>query len=243
MGIHFRLKAFATHLLGSAVVLGLALGTLYLGWYHWPGWYLSGVKSVIGVMAGVDLALGPLLTLVIANPGKPRGELRRDLGVIIAIQLAALSYGSLQLWNGRPLYYAFSDNALSLVQAYDIEPEELALAEKQDAPWRPHWYALPRWVAAPAPAGYKRSDGELTAMPRYYQSWQSGLPALRRQLVTIRQSTFFTPPEKKLAEARMRDAGLSPEIANVLPLTGRYRPLVAVFDPKTLALLAIVSAT
>jgi len=36
---------------------------------------------------------------------------------------------------------------------------------------------------------------------------------------------------------------LSPEIANVLPLTGRYRPLVAVFDPKTLALLAIVSAT
>jgi hypothetical protein len=243
MGIKFRIQAFITHLAGSATVLGLALGTLYIGWYHWPGWYLSGVTPVIGVMAGVDLALGPLLTLVIANPRKPRRELRRDIGVIIAIQLAALSYGTLQMWNGRPLYYVFSDNALSLVQAYDIEPQELALAEQQQAPWRPHWYSLPRWVAAPAPAGYKRSDGDLIAMPRYYQSWQSGLPALRRQLVTIEESGFYTPPEKTRVEARMRAAGFSPQTANALPLTGRHRPLVAVFDPHSLALLALISAT
>jgi hypothetical protein len=239
----FRIKAFVTHLVASATVLGLALGTLYMGWYHWPGWYLSGVTAVIGVLAGVDLALGPLITLVIANPRKPSRELRRDLSVIIAIQFAALAYGTLQLWNGRPLYYVFSDNALSLVQAYDIEPEELALAERQNAPWRPHWYSLPRWVSAPAPAGFKPSDGVLIAMPRVYQSWQSGLPALRRQLVEIGQSGFYTPPEKSRIEARMRAAGLSPETPNALPLTGRYRPLVAVFDVKTLALVAIISAT
>jgi hypothetical protein len=239
----FRLKAFATHLAGSAAVLGLALGALYLGWYHWPGWYLSGVTTVIGVLAGVDLALGPLLTLVIANPSKPRRELRRDLAVIVAIQLAALGFGTLQLWHGRPLYYVFSDNALSLVQAYDIEPEELALAAQQNAPLQPHWYSLPRWVSAPKPVGYKPSDGDLIAMPRYYKSWQSGLPALRQQLVPIGQSTFFTPPEKTRVEARMRAAGMSPESPNVLPLTGRYRPLVAVFDLNTLELLAILSAT
>jgi len=243
MRMKFRIKAFFTHLAGSATVLGLALGILYLGWYHWPGWYLSGVTAVIGVLAGVDLALGPLLTLVIANPRKPRAELRRDLGVIIAIQLAALGYGTLQLWQGRPLYYVFSENALSLVQAYDIEPPELALAEQQNAPWRPHWYSLPRWVSAPVPAGYKPSDGILIAMPRYYQSWQAGLPGLRSQLIAVGQSAFYLPPEKKRIEARMRAAGLSPETANTVPFTGRHRPLVAVFDPRTLALLAIISAT
>jgi hypothetical protein len=241
--MNFRLKAFATHLAGSAMVLGFALGALYLGWYHWPGWYLSGVSAVFGVLAGVDLALGPLLTLVIANPRKPRRELRRDLAVIVAIQLAALGFGTLQLWNGRPLYYVFSDNALSLVQAYDIDPKELALAEQQHSPWQPHWYSLPRWVSAPVPAGFKPSDGDLIAMPRYYASWASGLPALRGQLLAIGQSSFFTPPEKQRVEARMRAAGFSPEAANVLPLTGRHRPLVAVFDPKTLELQAIISAT
>jgi len=243
MGMNFRIKAFAIHLAGSATVLAIALGTLYVGWYHWPGWYLSGATTVIGVLAGVDLALGPMLTLVIANPRKPRLELRRDVGLIVAVQLAALAYGTLQLWHGRPLYYVFSENAISLVQAYDIEPPELALAQQQGAPWRPHWYSLPRWVFAPVPAGYKPSDGVLIAMPRYYQSWQSGLAALRRQLVVIGQSGFYTPPEKRRIEARMRDAGLSPQTRNALPLTGRYRPLVAVFDPNSLALLAIISAT
>jgi len=110
----FRLKAFALHLLISATVLSVSLGTLYLGWYHWPGWYLTGVSGVTAVLAGVDVVLGPLLTLVIASPRKPRRELARDIAVIGAIQLAALTYGTTQLWNGRPLYYAFSDNCLPI---------------------------------------------------------------------------------------------------------------------------------
>src|SRR5580693_129350 len=118
--MRFRLAALGLHLLASCVVLTVILGGLYLGWYRWPGWYLADVSQVVFVMAGVDLVVGPLLTFVIANAGKPRRVLARDIAVIVAIQLFALIYGTMSIWNGRPLYYAFSENVLQIVQAYDI---------------------------------------------------------------------------------------------------------------------------
>src|SRR6202051_5188444 len=136
--MRFRLKAFSLHLLSSATVLTLILGSLYLGWYHWPGWHLTDVTRVVFVMVCVDVVLGPTLTLIIANKDKPNRELVRDIGIIVAVQLCALIYGSVSLWNGRPLYYAFSESVLQLVQAYDIDAKELALARHQKGRLRPH---------------------------------------------------------------------------------------------------------
>jgi hypothetical protein len=41
-----------------------------------------------------DVILGPLLTLVVANPAKPRRELARDIGSIIGVQILAAGYGA-----------------------------------------------------------------------------------------------------------------------------------------------------
>src|SRR6202042_225449 len=99
LDMHFPLKAFALHLLSSATVLTLILGSLYFGWYRWPGWYLTDVTTVVLVMVCVDVALGPTLTLIIANRSKERHVLARDIGIIVAVQLCALAYGSVSLWN------------------------------------------------------------------------------------------------------------------------------------------------
>ena len=93
LGMRFRLKLFSLHLLSSATVLTLVLGSLYLGWYRWPGWYLTDVTRVIVVMVCVDVVLGPTLTFIIANQKKLRRELTRDIGIIVALQLCALTYG------------------------------------------------------------------------------------------------------------------------------------------------------
>jgi len=68
----FRFKAFSWHLVGSASALTLTLGLLYLGWYHWPGWYLADMPAVLAIMIGVDVVLGPLLTFMVADPAKAR---------------------------------------------------------------------------------------------------------------------------------------------------------------------------
>src|ERR1700716_3905096 len=130
--MRFRLKAFGLHLTGSACALTLVLGGLYLGWYRWPGWYLTNVVHVAAILGSVDLTLGPLVTLIIANPRKPRRELARDIAVIASVQIAALIYGAGALWHGRPLYYTFSADRLEMVQASDVEAKEIDLGQKQN---------------------------------------------------------------------------------------------------------------
>jgi hypothetical protein len=246
----FRLKAFGLHLLGSAIALTLVVGGFYLGWYRWPGWYLADVQTVVVVLAGVDLALGPLLTGVIASPKKSRPELTRDIAIIVAVQVIALSYGALSLWHGRPLYYAFSENVLQLVQAYDIDPQELAVAREQNAPLVPHWYSRPRWIWAPLPQDSKEADrivasavaggADVISMPRYFKPWEQGLAALRAQLKNIDDLGYFSRRDRNALKARMQAAGLATDQSNAIPLTGRGHPLLAVFDPSSLRLLAIL---
>jgi hypothetical protein len=248
--MRFRLKAFGLHLLGSILALSLILGSLYLGWYRWPGWYLADVVQVFVVMAVVDLVLGPLLTLVIANPSKPRRELTRDVGVIVAIQLAALIYGAISLWNGRPLYYAFSENQLQLVQAYDINASEAALARQRAAELAPHWYSLPRWVWAPLPddpdesakivASAVSGGDDVISMPRYFKRWESGLPALRTKLKKLDELGYFSGADKKVLKERMRAAGLATDESNTMVLSGRGKPLLAVFARNTATITAIL---
>ena len=240
------------HLLASCVVLTAILGGLYLGWYRWPGWYLADAGQVTAVLAGVDLVAGPLLTCIIASSVKPRRVLMRDIAVIVTVQLIALAYGTVSLWHGRPMYYAFSEDVLQLVQAYDIEEAELSIARKLNAPLLPHWYNLPRWIWAPLPqdsaeqnkiiASAVSGGSDVISMPKYYKPWDAGLPALRSQLKKIGDIKYFSGNEKKLLEARVRAAGLAADQPNAIALTGRGRPLLAVFDRASLKILGVFKA-
>jgi hypothetical protein len=250
--MRFRLKALALHLLASAAALSLIFGILYFGWYRWPGWYLADVSQVVLVMAGADLVIGPLLTFVVAGAGKPPKVLARDISVIVALQLCALVYGSASIWNGRPLYYAFSEDVLQIVQAYDIDAPELELARRQKAPFLPHWYSLPRWIWAPLPQDAAQRDqivasavtggADVISMPRYFKPWDQGLPHLRMQLKKVDDIKYFSIAEKKVLKQRMRAADIATDQANAMPFTGRGRPVLAVFDPASLKITAIFKA-
>ena len=252
LGMRFRLKLFSLHLLSSATVLTLVLGSLYLGWYRWPGWYLTDVTRVIVVMVCVDVVLGPTLTFIIANQKKSGRELTRDIGIIVALQLCALTYGSVQLWNGRPLYYAFSENVLQLVQAYDIDPSEAKLGREQNPGLAPHWYSLPRWIWAPLPQdpderkkifGAAISGGDdVISMPRYFKRWEEGLPSLRGQLKKVDDVAYFAKSAKKKLKDKMRAAGMADDQSDTIPLTGRGHPLLAVIDPISLKITAVFNA-
>jgi hypothetical protein len=239
--MQFRFKAFSLHLLASAAALTLILGALYLGWYRWPGWYLADATRVVLVMICVDVVLGPTLTFIIANKNKSRRELSRDIGIIVVVQLCALIYGSVSLWSGRPLYYVFSQDGLSLIQAYDVDVEQANLGRQQNAELAPHWYSLPRWVFVPPSIAAAAAKGEdVTAMPKFYRPWDNGLPLLKGQLNKMDELRFFFPKEKKILNQRMQAAGVPSDQSNSIAITGRRRPLLAVFDPVTLKITRIL---
>ena len=245
----FRLKAFGLHLLASSMVLSSILGVLYFGWYRWPGWYLTDVARVVLVMVGVDVVLGPTLTLIIARSTKPRRELKRDIAMIVAVQLCALIYGAGSLWNGRPLYYAYSETLLQLVQAYDIDAKESALGRQLNPQLAPHWYSLPRWIWAPLPqdagesarivASTLTGGDDVISMPRYFKPWEQGLPVLRTVLKKVDDVAYFARSDKKKFKEQMAAAGLATDQLNAMPLIGRGPPLLAVFDPATAKIRAI----
>jgi len=240
------------HLTGSATVLVLVLGTLYLGWYRWPGWYLTGVLHVLPIMVGVDVVLGPLLTLVIASPKKSSRELARDIACIVAVQLVALGYGTTVLWNGRPLYYTFSEKELSITQGIDLQPAEIALARRSNPDFAPHWYSRPRWVWAPLPKddavasaiieSAVKGGFDVTAMPRYFKPWPEGLPELRKRLTRIDGLGYFSAAQQKKLHQRLKEYGFDPDASDVLPMTGHGTPLLAVFDLRTLQIKALLPA-
>jgi hypothetical protein len=237
----FRLQAFALHVAGSATVITLVLGALYLGWYRWPGWYLSGALGVVPILAGVDVSLGPLITLLIASPHKPRRSLARDVSIIVAVQLAALAYGAATLWQGRPLYYAFSEDRLQLVQASDLNAQEIARARAENAAFAPYWNSRPRWVWAPLPEDPKlraqivraavKGGDDVIQMPRLFRSWEGGLPELRAHLQTVdAQPDIRLRKLKPMLRQRVAELGFDPDQPNTLLFTGRGTPLLAIID-------------
>jgi hypothetical protein len=246
----FRLKAFAFHLSGSASALTLVLGALYIGWYRWPGWYLTSVLHVAGILVMVDVVLGPTLTLIIANPRKPRRELARDIAIIVTVQLAALVYGTTTLWRGRPLYYTFSVDRLELVQASDLKSANIAAARRENPSLAPYWYSRPSWVWAPLPekpelaqkiiTGTLFGGTDVIQMPRYFKPWDQGLSHLRAKLEKLDALRYFSRKEKQTLRQRVQQLGLAPDQANGMILWGGSRRLLAVFDPVTLRLRAIL---
>jgi hypothetical protein len=141
-------------------------------------------------------------------------------------------------------------NCLSVVQALDIE-QDSATASTQNAALAPHWYSLPRWIWAPLPRDSEEADKivesaiqggfDVTARPAYYRPWESGAAELRGQLKRVEDIKFFSLKEKKLLKERLQAAGFSPDRADGIPLTGRKRPLLVVFDPSNLRLLAYIA--
>jgi hypothetical protein len=250
--MRFRLRAFGLHLAGSATALTLAIGALWLGWYRWPGWYLASALQIVGIVIMVDVVLGPTLTLIVASPAKRRAELARDIGIIVAVQLIALVYGSVTLWRGRPLYYTFSMDRLELVQASDLKSDDIDLARRENPALAPRWYSLPRWIWAPLPENTEEAQKIVTGtlfggsdvieMPRYFRPWAQGLPELRKHLTKVDEMRYFSPAQKRTLKNRIARLGLPVDVADTMIMWGGNRRVLAVFEPDTLTLRAVLRA-
>jgi hypothetical protein len=123
-----RIRWAGWHLLLSA---GLALvgAVLVFGvWYPQPYTQLSGGLGLFAILMGVDMVLGPMLTALVASSAKPRKELRRDIGLIVVLQLLALGYGMYSIANARPVHIVFEIDRFRVVSAADVDPSQLQKA-------------------------------------------------------------------------------------------------------------------
>ncbi len=112
-------KAFATHLGISLVIFLIILFFIVFEWYPPPFFSSDGGWQGIRIIVGVDLVLGPLLTLIVFKPGKP--GLKFDMTVIGIIQASALTWGIWTIHHERPIAAVFVENYFVPVTYYQIE--------------------------------------------------------------------------------------------------------------------------
>lgn len=117
-----RYRASGIHLAISIAVSSSLLAVLWFVWYPSPLLRALGGAEVFLLLICVDVALGPVLTLVVFNTGKR--TLRFDLAVIGIVQLAALLYGVYTMFLGRPIYLAGDGSRFVVVQASDLDPKQ-----------------------------------------------------------------------------------------------------------------------
>ena len=140
----FRIKAAGVHLLISALVALIGIGLVFWVWHPDPLQKAVGVTHIFLMMLGIDVVLGPLLTLLVAS-SKEKKTLKFDLSVIAAVQLAAYLYGMHSIAVSRPVYVAFDKLRFEVVQADSVvrATDKTILPEYQSNPlFAPQWVSV-----------------------------------------------------------------------------------------------------
>ncbi len=119
-----RWKASAIHVCISAAIAAVMVGVMLMLWYPPPYFEAMGGGMLIALIVGCDVAIGPLITLIIFKSGKK--GLKTDLAIIGCVQLAALAYGTYTIFIARPVFTVFAVDRFEVVAANGIKSEELA---------------------------------------------------------------------------------------------------------------------
>jgi len=135
-----RLKAFFTHLILSAFVIGLFLLVVYFIWYPGPYYIIHSTFDVVKILVGVDLVLGPLLTLLLFDIGKSSKELTLDISLVVLVQISALLWGMHVTYTMRPLAAAYYGRDFYTITGRDLGESN------SNYPILPKFYEKPKLV-------------------------------------------------------------------------------------------------
>jgi hypothetical protein len=233
-----KLIATAIHFAVTAVLAGAAAALIFLVWFPAPFHTMIGGTDLFLLVVGCDLALGPLLSLVIYNSRKPRRELITDYSIVGTVQIAALIFGIYVVAGTRPVVVAFVKDRIEIATARDFTETELAAA--RDPQYKSLSWTGPRLVGVVVPEAERQEalfaalEGrEEKARPRFYQPYEAVLPEIRNRALTLEQLVAKHPEGKTLLDAAVARAGLPKERLRWLPVRHRLGFWTALIDLET----------
>lgn len=127
-----RWLAFAANFGISLLIFTLILLFIFFYWYPGALFTAAGGWQGLRIIAGVDLILGPLLTLIVYDLAKPFRILVRDLLTIFVIKILCLGGGVYIVFNERPLAVTYAYDTFYVFNHSDfiksaIDPTTLEL--------------------------------------------------------------------------------------------------------------------
>jgi len=242
MSINWREKVLAAgiHFLLTAAVAALFAAVIFFVWYPGELAEVGRGMRLFTIVVGVDIALGPLISLVIYSSTKSRGKLVFDYVVVAIVQIVALVYGSLTVAQSRPVFVAFVVDRLEIVRATDLQDAELA--KGLEPYFRSRSWAGPRYVAVEIPSDPKERS-ELTflelsgkpasTMPRYFRRFETAHAAI--DLVAKPMETLSTEPGVDPGEVQeaIEESGVPREELRWLLASHPFTFAAAIIDRRT----------
>ncbi len=225
-----RWKAAVTHLGISALIATSIVTLMLFVWYPGPFFRAMGGNELAALIVAVDMVVGPFITLIICNPGKPMRLLRLDFAVIATVQLAALAYGVYVVSEARPVYMVFTVDRFDLVAADDLRESELSKVTDPAFKGRP--WGKPRTVAVRTPSDPREqfrilqsalAGADLQTFPQHFVALSAMAGEVRRASKPMEVLRKKHPDSAKLIEDTLSSLGRRAENTRYLPLKARAR--------------------
>jgi hypothetical protein len=234
-----RWQAGGGHL-SFSVLLGAAVFTLFrFVWYPDALFELGGAAKLMLLVVGIDVALGPLLTLIVFDPKKK--SLIWDLAVIVALQVAALGYGVWVMAQSRPVFLVGATDRFELVTANQIEPESLRSASRPE--WRRLSWTGPVRVGARPPADPDerlnlaiqaiQGGPDMVQLPEYFVPVSEVVASLVSNSRPLSDFERSQPEQVARLRAWLAGRGIAESSAAVLPLKARTGTGAILIDRAT----------
>ena len=238
-----RIKAFSIHLLLTVSIFSTFLAIAFLIWYPWPYFETENAPRVLRILVGVDVVLGPLLTLIIFKPGKP--GLKFDIAMIAFVQFAALAYGASVMFEGRPGYIAFTVDRFTVIPARDIDDSKLPYPELRTGILkRPNLI----YVRQPSDPGERyrileeifQGGPDLDARPEYYEPVAEHREEVLKSAQPVRALFGDSDQKRAVVEHFAAKHALKPDDIRYLPLVGKDRDMAMILENVTGSVLGAV---
>ena len=233
-----RWRAAGTHLLISLAIAAGVVTLMLAVWYPRPLFEAAGGNDLLFIVVGVDVVLGPLLTLVVFKSGKP--GMKFDLAVIGLVQLAALVYGGHIVALARPAFVVFVKDRFELATAVELDPAELAQAKYPEFR-APPWDG-PKLAAADLPtdpAERKKvieaamAGLDLQQFPRYYVPYAERAREVLASAVTVARLRATEPLTAQAVDDYLKASGTKEDAVRCLMLRTRFAWVAVLIDPRT----------
>ncbi|MCK4866369.1 MAG: hypothetical protein KAT06_13210 [Gammaproteobacteria bacterium] len=226
-----RFKAFSIHFAISFVIFLILLYFILVQWYPEPLFSTDGGWRVIRIIIGVDLILGPLLTLIVFKSGKP--GLKFDLTMIALVQVVALSWGVWNTYNERPAALIYTLDFFTPVPAYQLA-EQGVTADKLKQ-FGDDWPILiyidiPKDQISQVISEAMQAGKPLYLLTdRYKKFTKEQMPELKENSMNIAKYVETRPKLKKIYQHKLLTGTAKMNIA-YLALHGREKWVTAIFD-------------
>lgn len=244
-----RLKAFSIHLIVSATIAVSVIALMLLLWYKPPFFSALGGTHILLILLGVDVTVGPIITLIIFNHLKSRKALAFDLSVIALLQAAALIYGMSVLFHARPVFVVFSKGSFDLITANMLSDQDIA--DAKNPAYRSLPLTGPVYVYTEMPRDIKESNEVLLSLtsgkdlpqfPKFYTPYSEHGPAEGRSAQPIAELKQRNPKLAAEIDQAVQASGRAESDVGFVPLRAKFQDqavLLGKSDGKVLALLEV----